>query len=313
MDGKRIVRTGHASQTELSVLLPVYNCAQFLDEAIQSIRQQPIRCMEIVIVDDGSNDSSSHIIAQHEQSDPRVQCVRIENSGIATALNCGLQHCRGEFVARMDGDDVSEEGRLHAQIEFLRKYGQVGVVGTWAQVIDEAGAGNGSITLPAEHGEIVKQLRVGSYSMLHPTLMFRRRVLEEIGGYDAQFRYAEDLDLLLRLSERTQLANIPELLLRYRRRRASMSDVGLNQYPHWDFRALECAKARGSHIRDKSLAASAERVSWTELSKGDIAAARKWAWKALGYAPLSAIGYRAMARIVARSARRSTLIGGAKV
>ena len=282
----------------LSVLMPVYNGVAFLNAAIDSIRGQTFADFEFVIVNDGSTDDTAAVARGHADQDRRIVVVDQPNGGIVSALNTGLATCRGRYVARMDGDDVAEPDRFAAQAAFLDAHPDVGAVGGWATVINEAGERTGEIRLPTEPDEIDRAIGVGTYALLHPTMMIRRDCLTAAGNYDPAFRYAEDLDLLLRLREVTRLANLPRTVLKYRRRGASMSDVGGSKYPAWDAKALLAARRRGRRpITGATLARAAERVSWTALDGGDYRTAVRQAWRAVRYAPLNVSGPRAVARI----------------
>jgi glycosyltransferase involved in cell wall biosynthesis len=285
------------SNSPLSVLMPVYNCERYLDEAIWSIRRQTFCEFELVVVNDGSTDRSLEIVREHAACDERIILLDTKNGGIVSALNAGLAVCRGKYIARMDGDDVALPNRFSSQIDFLERHPAIGVVGGWATVIDENGAQTGAIRLPTSSTQINASLVNGEYAMLHPTLMMRLECLVKIGNYDASFRYAEDLDLLLRLGEVTELANLSRTVLSYRRRGASMSDLGASHYPEWDAKALLAARSRGRKISGRSLARAAERISWTALESGDFPEGLRQAWRSMHYAPLTEVGPRALARV----------------
>lgn len=288
----------------VSVLLPVFNCAKYLDAAILSIRKQTMADWELVAVNDGSTDNSLAILCHHAAEDKRVVVISQQNTGIATALNAGLEVCRGKYIARMDGDDVAEPARLEEQVAFLERNPHIGAVGGWATISDELDNEVGRIENPIAPSDVDAALDRGNYSLLHPTLVVRRDCLAVAGNYDTAFCHAEDLDLLLRLREITKLANLPRTVLRYRKRVASMSDVGKSKYPIWDQKALLATHARGRRpVPTVTLARAAERVSWTALDAGDYPTAAAQAWQAVRHAPLSAVGPRALARVGWRWAR----------
>ena len=125
------------SRPVVSVLVPVYNCMPFLDKAIWSVRQQTFSEFECILVNDGSKDSSLQVMRQHALEDLRIIVVDKPNGGIVSALNAGLAECRGEFIARMDGDDLCLPDRFERQVAYLQQHREMGVVGGWAEVIDE--------------------------------------------------------------------------------------------------------------------------------------------------------------------------------
>ena len=222
----------------VSVLMPVYNSARFLDAAIKSVLKQTFTDFEFVIVDDGSTDATPAILAHYQKLDARVVLLRQSNGGIAAALNAGLAVCRGQYIARMDGDDIADLDRLEVQRKFLDDRAEIGAVGGWARVIDEHSMPIGQLTHPTRPIDVDRAVQAGAYAMLHPSMMIRRQCLLDIGGYDPAFRYAEDLDLLLRLAEVTALANLPRIVLSYRRRNQVEDAARGDVYPAWDQRAL---------------------------------------------------------------------------
>ena len=123
----------------ISCVLPVYNCEEYLKESIQSILKQTFRDFELIIINDGSTDSSSAIIEEMRLCDDRITVLNQENEGIVVALNRGLAISRGLFIARMDGDDIAAPDRFKIQYEFLRRYPDVVVVGGLARGIDGLG------------------------------------------------------------------------------------------------------------------------------------------------------------------------------
>lgn len=200
----------------ISVVMPVYNSDKYLDEAIWSIRRQTLTAYEIVLVDDGSTDGSRRILCQHAADDERIRVLEHSHQGLASSLNRGFVEAREEFVAIMHADDVSLPDRLAKQAAFLRAHPEVAVLGG-AVMVSAPDSPEPKFcrfpTSPAEIRELLPRLNV----LAHPTVMMRRSVLVEVGGYRPAFRAAEDYDLWLRTSEFYDLANLPDVLLRYRR------------------------------------------------------------------------------------------------
>ena len=303
-----LCKPSESSSPAISVLVPVFNCAPYLDEALWSIRRQTFEDFECVFVNDGSTDRSGDVLAHHASQDRRILVVNQPNGGIVSALNAGLSHCRGEFIARMDGDDIALPNRFARQIEFLRANPGIGAVGGWARVIDAEGNKLGDqtiIRMPITHSEINGSLASGGYALIHPTVMIRAEALRRVRGYDPEFRVAEDLDLFLRLGEITQLANMPEVVLHYRRRPNSQSLVYSSAIARWDVKALRRAKARGRPITRETFARAEDRISWRAVSEGDRSAAFAHALQAFALQPWSPIGYKAIARVIHRTFRRS--------
>ena len=201
------------SVSKVSVLMPSYNSAPYLREAIESIRCQTFQDFELIIVDDGSDDHSAAILAECSAEDSRIRIIRNDrNRGIVYSLNRGLRACRGEYVARMDADDIAVKERLEKQVVFLDKHKDVIVLGGAAAYVDRAGK-----ELDVVGRSQVNRSLIYRNPMLHPTIMLRRQVLEQLQlGYLEKYRYAEDYFLWLQLSRSGKLAAQDEIILKYR-------------------------------------------------------------------------------------------------
>lgn len=201
---------------KVSIVMSLYNNCQFLQEAVQSILRQTLKDFEFIIIDDGSLDNSLEIIKRFSKKDKRIKIIiHKKKLGLTRSLNEGIHLAKGEFIARMDGDDICLSQRLEKQIEFLEKNQDIGFCGTAAILIDKNNNKIGKKIHPAENKDIHKA--VLSYCpFIHPTLMFRRQILEEAGLYNEAFVFAQDYELVLRLLRKYKAANLKEPLLYYR-------------------------------------------------------------------------------------------------
>ena len=208
----------------VSVVMPVYNSARFLREAIDSVLAQSFTDFELVLVDDGSTDGSAAIMDGY--SDPRIRVVKQDrNRGLVAALNTGLDHAHGTFIARMDGDDVMVPQRLAVQVRFLEDHPAVAVVAAFVDLINEDGAVTGvwNTDREAVTEEEIRALMPKTACIAHPTVMIRRDALAGL-RYDPRQVEGEDWDLWLRmLSRGFRIAKIPEALLLYRQHPASFT------------------------------------------------------------------------------------------
>jgi len=195
----------------VSVLLRARNASATIREAIASVMQQRgAPPFEVVCVDDGSTDGTAALLP------PQVRVVRGEGKGLVAALNLGLAHCRGDFIARMDADDIALPDRLRLQIELLRSNRELGAAGCLVECFPPSpGLSrletwlNGVVT-PAD----CRKARFIEAPLVHPSTTYRREALAD--GWE-DHGWAEDWDLLLRLDEQGwQLAKVPEVLLRWR-------------------------------------------------------------------------------------------------
>ena len=207
----------------LTVLMPVYNAAAHLPEALHSVLSQTLRDFELLVVDDGSTDASGEILSACR--DPRLRVVRFErNRGQTQALNEGLRAASGELVARQDADDVSAPDRLERQAAFLRARPEVALLGTQGLRVDARGRALEALRRPCETAGIRWALLFDN-AFLHSSVMFRKAALLELGGYDGSFRYCQDFDLWSRVAGRHAVANLSQTLLTNRAHAGSMTQT----------------------------------------------------------------------------------------
>jgi glycosyltransferase involved in cell wall biosynthesis len=198
----------------VTVLIPCYNAGPLLIEAVVSILTQTFTDFECLVIDDGSTDGSVH--ALHAVHDPRLRIVvNPQNLGLIATLNRGLELARAPLLARMDADDISMSTRLMRQVERFAAQPALALLGTWAEDIAADGSVAGVSRAPVTHQEIVVAILRGN-TFIHPSVMARTAVLRELGGFPSEALHAEDYALWLRVAARHEVANLPEVLLRYR-------------------------------------------------------------------------------------------------
>jgi len=202
-------------QPKITVLLTVFNGEQYLSEAIDSILCQTFNDFEFIIINDGSSDKSAEIAERYAQKDSRIILIHQKNEGLTKSLNKGLSLAKGEYIARMDADDISEPERLQVQAQFLDQNQDVGVVGIDGLVIDEEGHEVGKVGHPVLHNEITALLLLDN-RFTHSSVMFRAKLSHLYGVYDETLIMAQDYDLWLRFFMYTKMANIPRPLHKWR-------------------------------------------------------------------------------------------------
>jgi glycosyltransferase involved in cell wall biosynthesis len=204
---------GAAHTPRVTVLMPVYNGGPYLAEAIGSILGQSFRDFELLAIDDGSADDSAAVVRACR--DPRIRLVENgRNLGLIATLNKGLELARGEYVARMDCDDISLPERLARQVAFLDTHPEVGVCGTWFR---KFGARAKKTVRWETDSDAIRAAMLFSCSLAHPTVMLRRDAFASRRlHYDAAFPSAEDYDLWVRAMAFMEAANLPEVLVEYR-------------------------------------------------------------------------------------------------
>jgi glycosyltransferase involved in cell wall biosynthesis len=203
----------------VSIIMPAYNAQEFLADAIQSILDQTLRSLELIIVDDGSVDSTREIAQSFAARDDRVQVVPIDrNEGIAHAINAGIKEARADLIGRLDSDDLAVPTRFERQVEFLTDHPEVVVVGSNAVHISATGERLGlSIAGPPDVATFERLRRDGEVTMvLDGTALMRRSVLDLVGGYDESFASAAEVDLYCRMADHGAIVAIAEPLSLYR-------------------------------------------------------------------------------------------------
>ncbi len=236
------LRSQNTHTPKVSVLLCAYNGERFIRQALQSIYDQTYQDFEVVIVDDASNDATPEIL--REMKDSRTVIYRnAENQGLTKSLNIGLRFCRGEYVARMDADDVSHERRFEKEVEVLDTHPRCLAVGTWCHRIDEEGRIVGQWK-PRTTSEEIRERLMTTNAVVHGSAMIRRAALVQAGGYDDSYEYAQDYDLWLRLSERGDILNVPEHLYSLRSSSEAISTRLTSEQDACAARARQAAEGR---------------------------------------------------------------------
>ena len=224
---------------KVSVVMSVHNGEPHLAKAIQSVREQSFDNFEFIIVDDGSGDRTAAIVGAFR--DKRIRIWRQQRRGLTRSLNKGIELARGDYVARMDADDMSMPERLARQVAFLDTHPEVALVGTSFHVVDDQDQFLTTMNVLAEDGAIRKGLLEQNW-FCHGSVMFRASAFRELGGYDETFDCAQDYDLWLRLSRDHKLANIPEPLYIWRRSATGISTMQQARQECFAERAREKAR-----------------------------------------------------------------------
>lgn len=190
----------NGSPPTVSVIMPVYNSERYISDSVGSILKQSYSDFEFLIVDDASWDGTERKL--RECSDTRVKVIRNDkNLGVTASLNRGIQNARGRYIARMDADDIAAKDRIGKQVDYLENSPSVDVVFGHTVLIDK----DSEIICESWRPDSVEEilLRLSEHNFIpHPTVMFRKSVIEEAGSYDEAFRTGQDLELWIRLRDR---------------------------------------------------------------------------------------------------------------
>lgn len=197
---------------QVSVILPVYNTENYVAEAIQSILNQTFTDFELLIIDDASTDNTLGIISQF--TDPRITVITNDfNLKVVKTLNKGLRLAKGDFIARMDADDIAHSKRFEKQIQYLKQNPEIDMVNTWVQTF---GSENNILRAATDH-ELIKARLLFLNPITHPAVMFRRDAfIKNNLYYNEEFVNAEDYGLWVAAIDKIKLAAVPEVLFKYR-------------------------------------------------------------------------------------------------
>ena len=201
----------------ISIVMPVYNAGLFLRESLDSVLFQTYKDWELICVDDGSTDNSLDILQEYALTDLRIKVFKNKkNLGVSATTNVAIRKCHGQYLARMDADDVMTPDRLEKQIKFLKRNQKVIVLGGQCQLINEKGEKIGQKLFPLTNTEIY-QMMYEAMPIQQPTMIINLKLLpKDFSWYEIKTNTAEEVDLLFRLFKYGEFANLPDCVLGYR-------------------------------------------------------------------------------------------------
>jgi len=197
---------------KISVVMSVYNAEKYLHEAIESILNQTFTDFEFIIINDGSTDRSLEIIESFK--DERIVLINQSNTGLAKALNIGIDKSKSNFIARIDADDIAFHDRLKEQYKLFKENPEYVIIGCNAKTIDIGGNYIYNTSLPINDYECKKKLPETPF--IHPSVMFRKDVFYKAGQYPERMLTGQDYVLINRMAKYGKFYNIKEPLMKYR-------------------------------------------------------------------------------------------------
>jgi len=198
----------------ISVVLAVKNGMPYLPISVESILSQTEKRFELAIVENGSSDGT--LVYLNSIADSRVKIYQIADRGLIFAYNYGFSMCSAEYIAIMDADDISHPERFKYQLELLQKNLSIGLVGTSIFYLGQNSKRKWFVKMPQDHLDIANALKVGKHVMVNSTVMFRRKMLDSVGGYRESAHPVPDLDFYFRVGQVTMLANIRDIYCGFR-------------------------------------------------------------------------------------------------
>ena len=299
--------------------MSVYNAGRYLRPAVDSILAQTFGDFEFIIIDDGSSDGSPQVLREYAARDPRICLTVRPNQGLTRTLNEAVGLSRGEFLARMDCDDVALPDRFEKQLAALRADPSLVCVGGSFELIDGKGRLLTRLRPPADDAAIQQLLLKGHTAICHPAAMMRRDAVNKVGGYDTHFKTTQDLDLWLRLGEVGRLGNVPEVVLQFRQHDSSVSETKREEQRRFGREAVERAWKRrgitdGVYEADEPWRPGKDRASrhkyalrygWWGFNSGARNTALAYGLKAVSILPLNAGGWKLLASALVKPMPRS--------
>lgn len=294
--------------------MSVHNCKSFVAEAIISVLNQTYRDFTFEIMDDASTDGTTEIIKGF--TDHRINFYRnTQRLGLTRSLNFLLKRAKGEYIARIDADDIAEPERFQLQVGYLRDHPFISIVGSWCRYVD----GNGEVigvNEPPTDPNVLRWELLKQNVLIHSTIMMKAAAIKRIGGYDNSYQYAQDYDLWCRiLVAGGQIANIGKYLVKYRRVSTQISNQHFKEQEKAAFCAqLKCFKALlGQTVSDRDCEILRNLLRGNAVT-GNIARLPKCARKLIKFCASGADNQTKsflthnLATALARSAHRSVYI-----
>lgn len=255
----------------VSVVLPTFNAGAHVADAIRSIQLQTFEDVELLVMDGGSTDDTRTIVKALAAKDARIRLHTARRSSLVASLNKGCRIAVGEFIARMDADDLALPDRFAKQVAFLDSNDTVGVLGSWVLIVNEGGTPKHVRTYPVDSDELAWTVRLAC-PLAHAAVMIRRDLLRTVTGpYRESARYAEDFDLWARLADQTRLANLPEALLVRREHPGNVSAVHVDAQADVAARTVQDSLSRwlGREVPDQVAADLADAMSGRRLASSE--------------------------------------------
>ncbi len=282
-------RAHDAAAPLVSVIIAAYNAAEFIEETCRSVMRQTYGALEVIVVDDGSTDSTAAVIDALSAADPRIRLLRQSNLGVAAARNRAIAAASGEYIAPLDADDVWDPTKLARQVARLDEAGPgAGMAYCWWAWIDVNGTVLDRSPFWRIEGDVLERLVEVNFTGSASVPLFRRATLEAVGGYDSGLRDkgaqgCEDWDLAMRVAARFQVVAVPAMLVGYRRRGDSMS-AGCDTMWRSQVEVLAALVAREPSLSPEVVRRSkgqfALHLAGVSFWSGDYLGAFRWALRA---------------------------------
>jgi len=234
------------NEPKISVVIPTYDKAQYLGEAIESVLNQTYKNIEIIIIDDGSKDNTQEVVKSF--NDPRILYIWQSNQGEVVARNRGIQESNGKYIAFLDSDDLWLKEKLQKQVDFMEKSKEIGLLGTGCYEIANNGKILGQKRFSSSNNVLQKKL-IKFNPFIHTSVMIRKNVFDKVSWYNKNFQESQDYELWLRIAKNYKIANLPELLVKKRYYKEGLSSAKDKQQLYFALEVKKAAIRRGQYSR----------------------------------------------------------------
>ncbi len=242
----------------VSIVIPVHNGERYIKEALDSCINQTYQNIEIIIVNDESKDSTLDILREYEKKDNRIQVISVsKQNGLGNVINIGIRQSKGEYIARIDADDVMYPTRLEKQIEYLENNSDCVAVGGQIDIIDAESKITGHREYAIEDKDIKRNMFL-FMPFAHPAVMLRKSSVEEVGLYPENMWKVEDVKFFFLLSKIGTFHNLPDTVLKYRMTFNTESQSKMvdhfkktNEIRRWAIKELGIKPSVGQYIKWK--------------------------------------------------------------
>lgn len=206
----------------VTVLMPAYNSASFIAEAIESVLSQTYKDYELLIINDGSSDKTQEIINSYKTKDNRIRSIKQKNIGLVATLNKGIKLAKGAYIARIDSDDIWNSDKLIKQMSVISKDNSIVLIGSSYDIVDESGSYISRVIQPTEDDDIRRAFYLRN-PFGHSSVVYLKSAVEKAGLYDENMLPAEDFDLWIKIAKLGRIENIDKICLKYRLLKSGIS------------------------------------------------------------------------------------------
>ena len=277
----------------LSAVIPTFKQAHLLYETIESVLAQSLDAIEAIVVDDGSPDGTRAVLAAY-QDHPKIRIIEQVNQGAAVARNNGIAAATGRYIAMLDGDDRWDPGKVESHVAFMEAHPEIDLSYSWYREIDGQGRPYGAVRCPAGLRPSFDELFLTCLMGTASAVVFRRALVDQVGGFDAKLPYANDHEMWLRIaaSRNGNIACLPEVLVDYRVWAGQKSGDWRKMRDAWELMMTKLERLyprQSAQLEQKARALNRQFLASIALEAGDISGGRSClaeAWRAAPFTVL---------------------------